>query len=44
MSVDVLGLLGEVNQTPIQPQAGVSWARLFMCVDVLGILGEVDQT
>ena len=44
LSVDVLGILGEVNQTPNQPQAEVSWARLFMCVDVLGILGEVSQT
>ena len=42
--VDVLGILGEVNQTPNQAQTGVSWARLFMCVDVLGILGEVNQT
>ena len=44
MSVDVLGILGEVNQTPKQPQTELSWARLFMCVDVLGILGEVNQT
>ena len=44
MSVDVLGILGEVNQPPNQPHTGVSWARLFMCVDVLGILGEVNQT
>ena len=44
MSVDVLGIFGEVNQSPNQPQTGVSWARLFMCVDVLGILGEVNQS
>ena len=37
-------ILGEVNQTPNQPQPRVSWTRLFMCVDVLGIFGEVNQT
>ena len=44
MCVDVLGIVGEVNEHQHQPQTGISWASLVMCVDVLDIVGEVSQS